>query len=104
MTYAKLREHYTYVVNQWLARNNYTATFHVIDITVSILLHRDRIIDHGGSFVQAFMANNLHDVIRYADNEILGNIRIIYQAYNNIDTYHAAQAYLEYTLKKPADV
>lgn len=104
MTYQNLRDHYTHVIYEWLQRNKYTATPHVVDVIISILLHRDRIIDHGGSCVKAFMNNNLHDVIRYADTEVMQNLRMIYQAYQNIETYHAAQAYLEYTLKKPADV
>ena len=39
------------------------------------------------------MANNLHDVIRYADNEVMTNLRTIYQAYQNIDTYYPAKAF-----------
>lgn len=70
-------------------------TEHVKDVTISILLHRDRIVDYGGSFVQAFMANNLKDVIRYADDDVMSHLRMIYQAYNNIDTYYAAKAYRE---------
>ena len=104
MTYQNLRDHYQYVINEWLKRNKYTATPHVVDIIISILLHRDRIIDHGGSGVKAFMNNNLYDFMRYADDEVLAHMKIIYQAFQNIDTYHAAQAYLEYTLKKPVDV
>jgi hypothetical protein len=39
------------------------------------------------------MKNNLHDVIRYADNQVMDNLRIIYQAYQNIDTYYQAKAF-----------
>lgn len=90
-----LTNQYRHNVNQWLTSNKYEVTEHIKDIIVSILLHRDRIIDHGGSFVQAFMANNLKDVIRFADNDVMNSLRIIYQAYANIDTYYAAKAYRE---------
>jgi len=93
MTFEKLKETYAHLVIDWASRNKYTLTDHVQFIIINILLHRDKIIGHGGSFVQAFMANNLHDVIRYADNEVMSNLRTIYQAYQNIDTYYEAKAF-----------
>lgn len=90
-----LRQQYKHNLEEWLVRNKYTMTDHIKDVTISILLHRDRIVDHGGSFVQAFMANNLHNVIRYADDAVMAHLRMIYQAYSNIDTYQAARAYRE---------
>jgi hypothetical protein len=95
MLLEKLQEQYRYNLNNWLTGNKYEVSEHIKDICVSVLLHRDRIVDYGGSFVQAFIANNLHNVIRYADNDVMANLRIIYQAYQNIDTYHHAQAYRE---------
>lgn len=93
MTFDKLKETYAHLVTEWAARNKYVLTDHTTYIIISILLHRDKIIDHGGSFVQAFMANNLHNVIRFADNEVMANLRTIYQAYQNIDTYYVAKAF-----------
>lgn len=95
MTYQNLRNQYTHIVNEWLKRNNYTVPVNTVDVITSILLHRDRIIDHGGSFVQAFINNNLHGVISFADEDSMANLRIIYQAFHNIDTYYAARAYRE---------
>lgn len=89
----KLQEQYRRLINEWLDRNKYEVSEHIKDITVSVLLHRDRIIDHGGHFVKSFMANNLKDVIRFADNDVMANLRTIFQAYNNIDTYQYAKAY-----------
>lgn len=93
MTFDKLKETYAHLVLEWATRNKYVLTDHTTYIIISILLHRDKIIDHGGSFVQAFMANNLHNVIRFADNEVMANLRTIYQAYQNIDTYYVAKAF-----------
>lgn len=93
MTFEKLKETYAHLVTEWAARNKYVITDHTTDIIISILLHRDKIINNGGSFVQAFMANNLHDVIRFADNEVMANLRTIFQAYHNIDTYYQAKAF-----------
>lgn len=95
MTFDKLKEMYAYLVNEWAKTNKYTLSDHVRSIIINILLHRDRIIGNGGSFIQAFMTNNLHDAIRYADNEVMANLRTIYQAYQNIDTYHEARAFKE---------
>ena len=90
-----LQNQYRHKVEAWLTTNKYQVSEHIKDIMVSILLHRDRIVDHGGSFVQAFMANNLKDVIRFADDDVMANLRYIFQAFNNIDTYYAAKAYRE---------
>ena len=93
MTFEKLKETYAHLVIDWAARNNYTISDHVQFIIINILLHRDKIIGHGGSFIQAFMSNNLYDVVRYADTEVMNNLRTIYQAYQNIDTYYQAKAF-----------
>ena len=93
MTFEKLKETYAHLVIDWATRNNYVLTDHTQFIIINILLHRDKIIDHGGSFIQAFMKNNLYDVIRFADNEVMANLRTIYQAYQNIDTYYQAKAF-----------
>lgn len=93
MTFEKLNETYDYLVTDWSKRNKYMFSEHIKFIIISILLHRDKIINNGGSFVQAFMANNLKDVIRFADDDVMANLRYIFQAYNNIDTYYQAKAY-----------
>ena len=93
MTFEKLKETYAHLVKEWAGRNKYVLTDHTMYIIISILLHRDKIINNGGSFVQAFMANNLNDVIRFADNEVMANLRTIFQAYHNIDTYYQAKAF-----------
>lgn len=93
MTFDKLKETYAHLTLEWAERNNYVLTDHTSFIIVNILLNRDKIINQGGSFIQAFMSNNLHDAIRYADNEVMANLRIIYQAYQNIETYYVAKAF-----------
>lgn len=93
MLLEKLKEQYMFVIEKWLARNKYTVSEHVKEIIVSILLHRDKIVDYGGQFVQSFMSNNLREVIKYADDDVMANLRTIYQAYHNIDTYEYVAAY-----------
>lgn len=93
MSLEKLKETYAHLVKDWAGRNKYVINHHIESIIISILLHRDKIINNGGSFVQAFMLNNLHDVIRFADDQVMANLRTIYQAYHNIDTYYVAKAF-----------
>lgn len=93
MTLQKLNESYDFLVTEWVTRNNYTITDHVKDIIINLLLHRDKIVNHGGSFIQAFLANNLYNVIRFADNDVMSSLRTIYQAYQNIDTYYLAKSF-----------
>ncbi len=93
MNFEKLKEHYTFLIVQWLDSNKYEVSDHIIDIISFFLLNRDGILSCPGSGVQAFLSNNLFDFFRYADADVCKNGKIIFLAYHNIDAYHAAKLY-----------
>ena len=93
MNFEKLKEHYTFLIVQWLDSNKYEVSDHIIDIIRIVLLNRDGIMSNPGSGVQAFMTNNLFDFFRYADADVSKNGKIIFLAYHNIETYYAAKLY-----------
>lgn len=76
---------YAREINDWLARNQYTATEPVKTQMLYLLLGRDRRLLHNSSFVQAVLNNDLQRTIGYADTETMANLKLIYQAYYNID-------------------
>ena len=49
---------------------------HIIDIMVSIMMTRDKVME-GGSFVQAICNNNLKECVSYADSECINYIRLL---------------------------
>ncbi len=93
MNFEKLKEHYTFLIVQWLDSNKYEVSDHIIDIIRIVLLNRDGIMSSPGSGVQAFLSNNLFDFFRYADADVSKNGKIIFLAYHNIETYYAAKTY-----------
>jgi len=99
MDFDKLKEHYTFLIKEWLANNKYEVSDHIIDIIRIILLNKDGIMNSPGSGVQAFLSNNLFDFFRYADADVLANGKIIFLAFHNVETYYAAKTYKDSLLK-----
>lgn len=54
---------------------------HIIDIMVSIMMTRDKVME-GGSFVRAICDNNLKECISYADGECINYIRLLSLTYS----------------------
>lgn len=89
MTFDEIENLYDQEVVKWLIRNNYmNASEHVIMIIRKILMARDGILTNHGSFVAGVLENNLSKVMRYADDQCMANLKLIYQGYYNIDTYN----------------
>lgn len=59
-----------------------TATDHIKDVMVSVMMTRDGILQ-GGSFVQAVVDNNLRKAVSRADKECTMHLRIITLCANN---------------------
>lgn len=76
---------YAREINDWLARNNYTANAFVKVQILNLLLGRDRRLVCNSAFVEAVLKNDLERTIGYADKETMANLKLIYQAYYNID-------------------
>ena len=89
MTFDEIVDLYDQEVMKWLVRNNYTrVSEHVIMIIRNILMAKDGVLLNHGSFVAGVLENDFTKVMRYADDECLANLKLIYQGYNNIDTYN----------------
>ena len=99
MNFEKLTEHYTFLIKEWLANNDYEVSDHIIHIIRTILLNRDGIMTNPGSCIEAFLSNNLYDFFRYADEAIIKNAKVIFFAFNNIDTYYVSSSYKESVIK-----
>jgi hypothetical protein len=80
------RELYRTAIIDWLNRNNYKASEHIIDVMISVLFTRDSVLI-GGGFAKALCDNDLFGVARNADNEVFENLKIIISAYHNISVY-----------------
>lgn len=87
MNFKSKTEVYRVCVVEWLGRNNYKVSEHIIDILISVLQTRDGVSSLGGSFVKAVCDNNLRETFRYADKEVVENMKIILLAYHNISVY-----------------
>ena len=77
------REIYRKAVIDWLTRNEYTASEHITDIIISVLMTRDKVLI-GGSFAQAVCNNDLREAVNRADTEVFDNLKMIMSAYHNI--------------------
>ena len=77
------RELYRKAVIDWLTRNEYTASEHITDIIISVLMTRDKVLI-GGSFAQAVCNNDLREAVNRADTEVFDNLKMIMSAYHNI--------------------
>lgn len=53
---------------------------HILDVMASVMMTRDK-VRQGGSFSQAVVNNDLFKAVSFADQEVMGNIRIIVLAY-----------------------
>lgn len=76
-------EIYRTAVVEWLGKNQYRASEHIIDIIISVLFTRDD-VQIGGQFAQALCNNDLFGVSRFADTEVFENLKTIILAYHNI--------------------
>jgi hypothetical protein len=80
------RELYRKAVIDWLSRNDYTISEHIIDVIISVLMTRDKVLI-GGSFAQAVCNNDLREAVNRADTEVFDNLKKIMSAYHNISIY-----------------
>lgn len=53
-----------------------TASNHIIEIMISVMMTRDNLIQ-GGSFVQAVVSNDLRKAVTRADKECTAHLKII---------------------------
>jgi hypothetical protein len=83
MEFQSKKEIYRIAVVEWLGRNNYRTSEHIIEIIISVLFTRDGVLI-GGSFVQALCKNDLFAVANFADSEVFANLKLIILAYHNI--------------------
>jgi hypothetical protein len=83
MQFKSKTETYRAAVVEWLGRNQYRVTEHIIGIIVSVLTTRDDVMI-GGSFAKAVCDNDLFGVARCADKEVFENLKTILSAYHNI--------------------
>jgi hypothetical protein len=80
------RELYRKAVIDWFTRNEYTASEHITDVIISVLMTRDKVLI-GGSFAQAVCNNDLREAVNRADTEVFDNLKKIMSAYHNISIY-----------------
>jgi hypothetical protein len=83
MKFESKRDLYRSAIIDWLNRNDYKASEHIIDVTISVLFTRDAVL-MGGDFAKALCNNDLFATIRYADREVSDNLKTIILAYHNI--------------------
>jgi hypothetical protein len=88
MRYEQLQNLYTEEIENWLTRCGYRASEHIKNIIRSVLMARDEVNPYAGHFAQAIVDNDLRGAITRGDNECLDNLRMIYAAFYNIDTWH----------------
>jgi hypothetical protein len=86
------RELYREAVIDWLMRNEYNTTEHIIDIIISVLMTRDSVLI-GGDFAKAVCNNDLRGVVSKADTEVFENLKKIMSAYHNISIYEYQNFY-----------
>ena len=70
------RDKYKNAVIHFLNRYDEQVSEHVIDVMISVMMTRDKVLQ-GGSFVQAVVANDLKESISRADTDCGKNLRII---------------------------
>lgn len=70
------RDKYRAAVVHFANRYNTEVSEHIIDVMISVMMTRDKVLQ-GGSFVQAVVANNLKESISRADTECGKQLRII---------------------------
>ncbi len=80
------REIYRKAVIDWVNRNEYSVSEHIIDVIISVLMTRDKVLI-GGSFAQAICNNDLNQAVGRADTEVFENLKKIISAHNNISIY-----------------
>lgn len=56
---------------------------HIIDIMVSIMVTRDKVLYPGGGFVQAIVANDLYLSVSRADSECIKHLKLLVMCKNN---------------------
>ena len=75
-TWEETRNKYKEAVIHFLNRYNEQVSDHIIDVMISVMMTRDKVLQ-GGSFVQAVVANDLKESISRADTDCGKNLRII---------------------------
>jgi hypothetical protein len=81
MEYQKQREQYVDAAKKHLHDyGTYTYTDHVVDMIVSVMMHRDDVM-RGGGFVEAICNNDLIGAISRADGDCTTHLRVIALAY-----------------------
>ena len=77
MDYKKQRELYVEAAKKHLTDyGTYTYSDHIVDITVSVMMHRDG-VQRGGGFVEAICNNDLRGAISRADGDCSQHLRVI---------------------------
>jgi len=72
-----LRNRYVSSANNFANRYGYKdMSNHIIDVMVSIMMTRDKVLS-GGSFVQSICNNNLSESVSRADKECINYIRLL---------------------------
>lgn len=70
------REMYDYVARDLALTYRYMdVSDHVVDVMISIMMHRDG-VQRGGGFVEAIINNNLDDACSRADSECIKYLRL----------------------------
>lgn len=78
-------EFYMEKAREFAKRNsNPEISNHIAHILASVVMHRDKLLDNGGSFVQAVINNDLYAAINRGDTECVSNIKLIVQAHHNM--------------------
>jgi hypothetical protein len=76
MDFDKKREEYRNKSIEFAKMYEETPTEHVLDIMVSVMMTRDKVL-MGGSFVQSIVLNQLYEAITRADVECLRYLKLI---------------------------
>lgn len=77
MEFQKQREQYVEAAKNHLHDyGTYTYSDHIVDIIVSVMMHRDGVMK-GGGFVEAICNNDLRGAIARADGDCTNHLRVI---------------------------
>jgi len=70
----KSRERYISVAKSIALSYRYTISQHIIDVAISVMMHRDK-LQTGGSFVESICNNDLDMACSRADDECINYLR-----------------------------
>jgi hypothetical protein len=87
--YEIMLKDYRELVCEWAQEYNYVLSEHAIDIASKILAHRDKALPYRpGSFIQAFLDNNLEKTVKCMGPELKPYFWTIFWAWHGIYSYH----------------